>query len=166
MKKSQLTAINRIIKNNTDRPALKGYFINDNKYIVTDGYRAARFSVHPEGMPAVDGANMRPFFNIDNFNISTAINPPTIAELNAIIKEARERKAPAYSVESIPIYWIESCGHRVAVNAKYLKNLLNIIPAAVMHLSHNSPEISAIYITSKIYDIDGLLLPMITRTEV
>ena len=162
MKKSQITAINRIIKNNNDRPALKGYFINDGKYIVTDGYTAARFDTIPEEINPAPPAlvNMRPFFNLNNFNTCAPIDAPALSTLTEIIREKRAQKIPGYSVDSLPLYIFELNGARVAVNAKYLKNLLNIIPAAVIYFSYNRPEISALYIKSKTDNIDGLIMPV------
>lgn len=141
MDKNQITVLKRIIKNVDGRPALKGIFYdNTGRACVCDGFTAIRFNLTGAlDLPVVQGIDLQPIYNQ---NIPDAhLIAPSKDELKTIIKESRARG------EKMPLYKFNNGTY---VNARYLLNILTILPDAQIFTSFKNP------LTSFIYFIDGL----------
>lgn len=150
MKSTQITAIKRVIKSaeQTPRPALYGIFTDESgRACACDGFRIIRTNERPEGLPAADGLPVQRLFTIKQ---GAALTLPTVKELRAIIKEAKETKKtrPVYDFgDGLPL-----------VNARYLLDMLRVFPDAAAVAGYERPEANAIYFNSKYGD--GLLMPV------
>lgn len=151
MKATQTNAIKRIIKN-ANRTDLNGIFTDaSGRVCACDGFRAIRLTHDtPEGLPAAQGLPIDKFFDV---TYGWDLLAPTVPELQAIIKKAKEKKQkPVYDFgEDLP-----------AVNAKYLLDMLRIFPDATIYRSSGkAPKNKAIFFESA--HGDGLLLPLYKR---
>ena len=151
MKPTQINAIKRIINNNQYRSALQGVFTDsDGRTIAADAYRIIRtLETVPADIPRADGLDVSKFFNDP---IGYDIILPTIKELQALIKEQRERGIkPVYDFgEDLPM-----------VNAKYLLDMLRIFPDAICYRSAENCKNKALFFQSSTGD--GLIMPIFKR---
>lgn len=149
MKKTQITAIKRIINNNPNRTALQGIFTDAaGRVCACDGFRAIRLTYHnPEELPTAAGLDIQRFFDVAR---GWDLAPPTVDELKAIIKAANDAK------QKIAVYdFGEDLPH---VNARYLLDMLRIFPDAKIYRTANNPKNKAIFFDSPLGD--GLLMPL------
>ncbi len=139
MKKTQITALKRIIKNAGNRPALAGIFYDDNgRACVCDGITAIRMSDSPGELPTVPGVKLEHIYKYNAPGVE--LRTPTADELKTIIKESRAKK------ERIAFFDFGDGGP--LVNARYLLNILTILPDAKIYEAATRPDISPLYFES------------------
>ena len=149
MKKTQINALKRIIKQNKYRTALQGMFEDaDGCVIACNDYCVVRFTYYerPEEIPPANGISVEKFFNVTR---GWDLALPTVDELKTIIRTANETKKPAlYDFgEGLP-----------CVNARYLLDMLRIFPDAKIYRTEKEPKNRAIFFDSPFGD--GLLMPI------
>lgn len=151
MKKTQITAIKRIIKSaeKLPRPALHGIFTDESgRACACDGFRAVRLTLEsPEGFRSAAGVDLKRFFDAAR---GASLPLPSVDDLKAIIKEAKEKKEKKAIFDfgaGLPM-----------VDARFLLDMLRIFPDAKAYTTARNAKTGAIFFDS--FTGDGLLMPI------
>lgn len=119
---SAYSALKRIVKNASgNRPDIKGAWLDsDGRQCVCDGYRAVRLNAPVGGLPGVKGMELSNIIPRNPYPLTLTL--PTPGELKACIAEQKGRDRKFYDFGE----------DRPCVDAKYLKDMMDIFPDATV----------------------------------
>lgn len=151
MKKTQITAIKRIISKNKTRPALQGIFTDSRARVCAccDYYCIRVNAAPPEDIPTAAGIDINKFFEVAR---GEELPAPSLDAARYYVKnpiiDAYGKKRPVYDFgDDLP-----------RVNARYLLDMLRIFPDARIYTTAHNPKNRAIFFESAFGD--GLLMPI------
>lgn len=142
----------------SSRDDLRGAWEQDGKQILCNGYLAIALNSPINDLPAAENQT----FNALNCiapareNNGEILPVPTAAELRAYIKQRGAELKAAGMKEKFPLY--DFGDGLPAVDARFLLDIVEILPGATFRASSHRPELAGLYFESA--DGCGILLPV------
>lgn len=146
-----------IFKTST-RDDLRGAWEQDGKQILCNGYLAIALNTPLNDLPTAENKTFDALNCIEpaSRNSGAYLPVPTAAELRAYIKQRGAELKAAGMKENVPLY--DFGDGLPAVNARFLLDIVEILPGASFRASNYRPDIGGIYFESA--GGFGILLPV------
>lgn len=159
--KPSITALKRILKSVPSIDAHKKSWIDDNKQILTDGYRMVILNEINYELPfkteedTYNTPNYKKIVETARANNLRNLELPTLAEIKLYIKTLKAEKKKVIN-NPLAIELVDNC--RIGFSAELLRDMLEIFPNAKVFYNEKAPTVSPIYFTSECGE--GLLCPV------